>query len=979
MKKLIENDITLLKAKKTYYYKESGIDARFEMALSPLHRAVWLDDRETVQYLISRGANFNEKAGISGDSPLNLAAMRGCTEIAALLISEGALVNVKESHFGLTPLHRAAFCGYQQIAESLINAGAKIDVRDDKFGDTPLHKAAWKGNRSIIELLIANGADINAKANDGKTPSQIFKEKSNDNLSAISLHHPLGILRRYYEFINSKNMKDAYTLNSRRFVSVENLDAFKKDWSNNISVHVEKAEIIKRTTSECLVDVIIIVNDREHTTGKPSTVPYGATVRMVLENDTWLYDGGMFRSISPLKLEYVDGIPSTPIRPYSSHEIAIAFKNIGKSGISGSIIVSFPRNPRITFSPSQKDIRLYNPGDLILTKKKESIKASDVILELWSENPWNYGDTRIIGFRCESLLEGDFPVRFRAYLKESENKWYSSPSTSEVIDQQGFACYEKILQISKPKELPIIISSLSPSLSPSPSSSAFTVSSPTQFSPTPASPTQSLSLNPSPSDVPENEGHRVLWPLCGGLIVVTIIGVLIYLHHHNKKRHTALPTASTPATPATRTAPPATSPAATPPVQPSPTPTATPSSTSTSMPPPGPPVSFPIRNPYVAGNPIIDGALFFGRQDIFDFICEKITQADTGTAIVIYGGRRTGKTSVLCQIMNGRLGEGFVPVYNDLQEMADIDTHEFFERLQDNILKSLNHAGMLVVHKDFSKKDLNPYQLFDHLLDNTERALKHKSHKHYLLMLIDEYEILGNKVEKGHLSDEVFNYMRAIMQNRSRISFIFTGTRQLELLKGLHWPLMFNTAIYRKISFLDEKEARRLIEVPLAGLVKYDTSAVDRILRLTWGQPYFIQLICLHIVDIVNQKKVPVITENEVKEAVHLISRHPVPHMIYLWKECEPEERIVLAALSEIIQNAAAWVTLNDLEKIFSDEHITLTPEQIKTGINELMNNEYIERTTDDTYRFIIDLLRYWITVEHPLWKTAEEEGFVQK
>ncbi|MHC9539703.1 MAG: ankyrin repeat domain-containing protein [Vulcanimicrobiota bacterium] len=969
MKQLIEDDITLLKAKKTYYYRESGIDARFEMALSPLHRAVWLDDRETVQYLISRGANFNEKAGISGDSPLNLAAMRGCTEIAALLISEGALVNVKESHFGQTPLHRAAFCGYQQIAESLINAGAKIDARDDKYGDTPLHKAAWKGNKSVIELLIAHGADINAKAHDGKTPFQIAMEKSKENLSDISLHHPLGALRRYYEFISNDKMEDAYALNSRLYKSAKSLDHFKTEWSNNISVQVESAKIIQLSYSECLVDIIVIINDKYTDTEKPVAEPFGAKVRMVLENDTWRYDGGMFRSISPLKLEYVDGIPSTSVRPDSSHEIAIAFKNIGESGISGSIIVSFPRNPRITFSPSQKDIRLFNPGDLIFNKKKEHIKASDVMLELWSEDPWNSGDTRIIRFCCEPLLEGDFPVRFRAIMKESENKWHNCPAASQVVDQQGFACYERILQVAKSKDKPLI----SPSPSTSSTATASTISSPIQLSPPPSSPELSPSSEASPTDVPGDERHKVLWPLCGGLIIISITGVLIY--RHNKKRYSAkekLPQADT------KKVPPSKLPLDTPAASSSAPPAAFPATPPTA-PLPGPPVLFPIRNPYVAGNPITDGALFFGRQDIFDFIREKITQADTGTAIVVYGGRRTGKTSVLCQIMNGRLGEGFVPVYNDLQEMADIDTHEFFERLQDNILKSLNHTGILVVHKDFSKKELNPYHLFDHLLDNTERALRQKSRKHYLLMLIDEYEILGNKVEKGHLSDEVFQYMRAIMQNRSRISFIFTGTRQLELLKGLHWPLMFNTAIYRKISFLEEKEARRLIEVPLAGLVKYDTSAVDKILRLTWGQPYFIQLICLHIVDIVNQKKVPVITENEVKEAVHLISRHPVPHMIYLWKECEPEERIVMAALSEIIQNAAAWVTLNDLEKIFSDEHITLTPEQIKTGINELMNHEYIERTTDDTYRFIIDLLRYWITVEHPLWKTAEEEGFVQK
>ena len=49
-------------------------------------------------------------------------------------------------------------------------------------------------------------------------------------------------------------------------------------------------------------------------------------------------------------------------------------------------------------------------------------------------------------------------------------------------------------------------------------------------------------------------------------------------------------------------------------------------------------------NPYIAGNPITGSEMFFGRQDVFRFIRETLVGRYQDNAIVLYGGRRTGKT-----------------------------------------------------------------------------------------------------------------------------------------------------------------------------------------------------------------------------------------------------------------------------------------------------------------------------------------------
>jgi hypothetical protein len=73
-------------------------------------------------------------------------------------------------------------------------------------------------------------------------------------------------------------------------------------------------------------------------------------------------------------------------------------------------------------------------------------------------------------------------------------------------------------------------------------------------------------------------------------------------------------------------------------------------------------------NPYVAGAPVLDNDMFFGRRKLVD----RILQTIHNNSLLIYGERRIGKTSIQHQIKK-RLRElddpvyEFYPVYVDLQ------------------------------------------------------------------------------------------------------------------------------------------------------------------------------------------------------------------------------------------------------------------------------------------------------------------------
>src|SRR5262245_26277069 len=74
-------------------------------------------------------------------------------------------------------------------------------------------------------------------------------------------------------------------------------------------------------------------------------------------------------------------------------------------------------------------------------------------------------------------------------------------------------------------------------------------------------------------------------------------------------------------------------------------------------------------NPYIAGTPLRRVKGFFGRADALEWVARELSNPDTN-ALVLYGQRRIGKTSLLMQLQRTLPSERFLPVYFDLQDQA---------------------------------------------------------------------------------------------------------------------------------------------------------------------------------------------------------------------------------------------------------------------------------------------------------------------
>lgn len=138
---------------------------------TPLHHAAWKKQPETVSFLISKGADVNNRDA-NLRTPLHLSVNAGSIEGTRILIENGADVKVADFREQM-PLHYAAQAGQTEIAGILIKAGSPLDARNS-YGRTPLLLCCReRGTPDLARLLIDAGSDVNAKDNFGSTPLEL--------------------------------------------------------------------------------------------------------------------------------------------------------------------------------------------------------------------------------------------------------------------------------------------------------------------------------------------------------------------------------------------------------------------------------------------------------------------------------------------------------------------------------------------------------------------------------------------------------------------------------------------------------------------------------------------------------------------------------------------------------------------------------------------------------------------------------------
>ncbi len=372
---------------------------------------------------------------------------------------------------------------------------------------------------------------------------------------------------------------------------------------------------------------------------------------------------------------------------------------------------------------------------------------------------------------------------------------------------------------------------------------------------------------------------------------------------------------------------------------------------------------FPI--PYVTGTPLKTKEMFFGRQDVFTYVREHLLGAYQNNIIVLHGQRRTGKTSVLYRLPE-ILRNTHYCVLLDMQGMAVRSDSELFYTLSDEIAYALEREGIQAQVPPRPEYEAQPEFTFrSRFLRSLYPALGEK----HLLLMFDEFEELQGLVEAGHLGADIFPFLRNLMQHEEKVDFLFAGTHKLEELAAEYWSILFNIATYKKVSFLEPDEARRLIVDPVSPYgMEYDPLAVEQILRVTAGHPFLTQLVCHEMVTYHNEMERSYLTVADVDTVLERIAERGEAHFKYIWSEAVPPERAVMLALAELLAHSEG-ASAGEIAALSTRRGRPLEDEAALSALLRLESRDIVARLApgSERFRFYIDLVRRWIAVNPQL------------
>ena len=214
------------------------------------------------------------------------------------------------------------------------------------------------------------------------------------------------------------------------------------------------------------------------------------------------------------------------------------------------------------------------------------------------------------------------------------------------------------------------------------------------------------------------------------------------------------------------------------------------------------------------------------------------------------------------------------------------------------------------------------------------------------------------------------------MEANQNLSMILTGSHHLTV--DDLWRPLFERSVFREISFLQRADCEELLTRPLAGMAVYEAEALESILRMTSGHPFFTQLIGQSVVDVLNEVESVRITGASLREAVRRIVESPPPQLLYEWSGLPIQEQLVLAALAATLRSPRAYASSDRVAAVLKS-----IPErfQEKVGgldarvvLESLRQKNLLDR--DQTrYRYRMDLFRLWLKAEHSVWSVLSQES----
>jgi tetratricopeptide (TPR) repeat protein len=375
-----------------------------------------------------------------------------------------------------------------------------------------------------------------------------------------------------------------------------------------------------------------------------------------------------------------------------------------------------------------------------------------------------------------------------------------------------------------------------------------------------------------------------------------------------------------------------------------------------------------LLNPYIAGAPVVEPSMFFGRHDVFQWIEHSLEGKFVNHILVIHGQRRVGKTSVLKQIPN-TLPKSYIQVFFDLQGRTSTTLDRFLWWLAREISRVLKQEhGLVVPVPEREAFTSDPEILLTQFLPALQPLLGERK----LLLTFDEFDTLEQPDIRETLARPLILTLRRMFELES-LSFIFSigsSGHKLENMQASYTDF-FKTALYRKISFLDREDCFQLITRPVSEILEYEPKARQRIYEVTAGHPYFTQLVCHELFSLCQKTGKRSLSAEDVDGILDDVIERGTVNLKFTWDEAPSLEKWMLACLAQPPSSSPleGGRVLVELQEMLHQQRVRYSDPDFNAALIHLRDKDILSEEN----RFVIYLLQRWLRKNRPLDRVREE------
>jgi len=374
-----------------------------------------------------------------------------------------------------------------------------------------------------------------------------------------------------------------------------------------------------------------------------------------------------------------------------------------------------------------------------------------------------------------------------------------------------------------------------------------------------------------------------------------------------------------------------------------------------------------LKNPFDISRPAT-AKMFFGRTVETKTMQRELCDGEYGKALILYGPRRSGKSSICKNFLERHVGSPYWRVLFSLQNATQHNEETILAHLAQEVLREF-HEQLQCSAPNLSDYTENDSQLrFKRVIQDCISRVPNTR----LVLVLDEFGGALESYENHILEYRFFSYWKDLMNEVPQLSLVLAvPTSSHRLLISEKFSHAFSFAEYLPVMFLDNESAKRLLIDPLRDQqIALHPNTATFAAKLTGNNPYYMTMIGQQLVHQLNREpKKQVVANEDIRLVVDKIIEAG-SNLNFAFYNRELQNATELRILEEFVDMAnRLGQTVLPLKKLATS--LGLPRDLVRQHLERLRNGLILEEITlmeggkrfsaNPYYSFKIELVRLWL------------------